>query len=170
MIQNVEIFIGIAHIAGIFVGFAALISLIRRDEIELFKLSRIRAVVTIGLLVVVGALIPIGFNLYGFNGHILWFICSLIFLSLNLLMGFLSLLNSENRETLLVQMRHSSLKGVLFWFLFELPLQASLILILLGIFPDLDNALYITALFFNLFEAIFTLVQLVYSQGSPSNN
>ena len=119
MIQNVEIFIGIAHIAGVFVGFAALISIIRRDEIELFKLSRIRAVVTIGLLVIIGALIPIGFDLYGFSGHILWFICSLIFLALNWLMGIFSLLNPENRENMRAQMRDSPLNSVFFWLLFE---------------------------------------------------
>jgi hypothetical protein len=168
LIQNVEIFIGIAHIAGVFVGFAALISIIRRDEIELFRLSRIRAVVTIGLLVVVGALIPIGFDLYGFSGHILWFICSLIFLALNWLMGIMSLLDPDNREMMIAQMRDNPLRSVLFWLLFEFPLQISLILILLGLFPDIEHALYTTALFFNLFEAIFTLVQLVYSQGSSS--
>ena len=167
MIQDAEIFIGIAHIAGVFVGFAALISIIRRDEIELFKLSHIRAVVQMGLLVIVGALIPIGFDLYGFSGHILWFICSLIFLALNWLMGILSILNPENRKAMFAQMRDSPLKSVLFWLLFEFPLQASLILIILGLFPDIEHAFYTTALFFNLFEAIFTLVQLVYSQGGP---
>ena len=170
MIQNVEIFIGIAHIAGVFVGFAALISIIRRDEIDVFRLSRIRAVVTIGLFVIIGALIPIGFDLYGFSSHILWFICSLIFLALNLLMGILSLLNPENREFMIAQIRDNPLKSFFFWLLFELPLQASLILIILGLFPDLEHALYTTALFFNLFEAVFTLVQLVYSQGGPSKS
>jgi hypothetical protein len=170
LIQNVEIFIGIAHIAGIFIGFAALISIIRRDEIEHYKLSRIRAVVQIGLMVVVGALIPIGFGLYGFSGHILWFICSLIFLALNWLMGILSILNPENREAMIAQMRINPLKSVLFWVLFEFPLQASLILIILGLFPDIEHAFYTTALFFNLFEAIYTLVQLVYSQGSSSKS
>jgi hypothetical protein len=168
LIQNVEIFIGIAHIAGIFIGFAALISIIRRDEIEHFKLSRIRAVVQIGLLVVIGALIPIGFDLYGASGHILWFICSFIFLALNWLMGLLSILNPENREAMIAQMRNSPLKSILFWLLFEFPLQASLILIIIGLFPDIEHALYTTALFFNLFEAVYTLVQLVYSQGSSS--
>ncbi len=169
MIQNVEIFIGIAHIAGVFVGFAALISIIRRDEIEVFKLSRIRGVVTIGLLVIIGAIIPIGLELYGFIGHLLWFICSLIFFFLNLIVSLLSLLNPENREQAITEIRDSKLKSVFFWLLFEFPLQAFLILIILGLFPDLEHAFYTTALFFNLLEAVFTLVQIVYSQGSPSS-
>ena len=91
MIQDFEFFIGIASIAGVFVGFAALISVTHRDAIEAFQLVRIRAVVTIGLMVIVASLIPIGLNYYGVTGHNLWFICSLVFLFLNWTMAILSL-------------------------------------------------------------------------------
>jgi hypothetical protein len=54
-----------------------------------------------------------------------------------------------------------------FWILLELPLQIPLILILLGLRPDLEPAFYLTALMFNLFEAAFVLAQLVYSEVRP---
>jgi len=169
LVLDVEIFIGIAHIAGVFVGFAALISIIRRNEVDISQLSRIRAIVTIGLIVIVAALIPIGFDRYGFTGHILWFFCSLIFLILNWVVIIFSLLNPENRKLMTTQIRGNPIINILFWLFFEVPLQASLVLTLLGLFPDLEPAFYTTALFFNLFEAIFTLVQLVYSQSGSSD-
>jgi len=69
LIQNVEIFIGIAHIAGIFVGFEALISVTHQKEV-----GRIRGIVTVGLTTIIASLIPIGLGIYGFSGHCLWFL------------------------------------------------------------------------------------------------
>jgi hypothetical protein len=169
LVQNIDFLVGIAHIAGIFVGFGALISTTRKGDVEVSQLSQVRSVVTVGLLVIVGALIPIGFDLYGFSGHILWFICSLIFFLLNWVVSILSLLHPENRELMITQMRGSPLKNVAFWLFLEVPLQASLILTIIGLYPVIEPALYTTALLFNLFEAAFALVQLVYLQGDQSN-
>jgi hypothetical protein len=168
LIENVEVFVGIAHIAGIFVGFEALISSTRKDEIGVSQLVQIRGLVTVGLGVIVAALIPIGFDLYGIKGHILWFLCSLIVLSLNWAVIILGLRNPENRELMKSQMRASPVMAVFFWLLLEVPLQVPLILTLLGLFPDLEPAFYTTSLLFNLFEAAFVLTQLVYSQVGSS--
>jgi hypothetical protein len=169
LVQNVDFFVGIAHIAGIFVGFGALISVTGKDEIEVSRLVRIRGLVTVGLGVIIAALIPIGFDLYGISGHILWFLCSLIFLILNWVVIILGLRNPENRELMINQMRASPVMAVFFWLLLEVPLQVPLILTLLGLFPNLEPAFYTTALLFNLFEAAFVLTQLVYSQVGPSS-
>ena len=69
MVQDVDLFAAIAQIAGVFVGFGALISVTRRNEIEASQLSQIRAVVTIGLVVIVASLIPVGLGRYGVTGH-----------------------------------------------------------------------------------------------------
>ena len=164
MVQNVEIFIGIAHIAGIFVGFEALISVTHRKEV-----GRIRSVVTIGLMVIIASLLPIGFDSYGISGHYLWFWCSLIFFILNLVISILSLRNPDNRVALKSQMRSNPFMTILFFLLFEIPLQVPLILAILGLFPDLEYAFYLTALLFSLFEAAFVLAQLVYVQGDQSS-
>ena len=164
MIQDFEFFIGVASIAGVFVGFGALISVTHRDAVETFQLVRIRAVVTVGLMIIVASLIPIGLNYYGITGHNLWFICSLVFLVLNWVMAILSLRNPENRAFTINWFRTKPIIAVLFFLLLELPFQVPLILILIGLYPNLELAFYTTALLLNLFEAAFILTQIVYSQ------
>lgn len=164
MFQGYDFFIGIASIAGVFVGFGALISIIRRDKVDTFQLVRIRTVVTIGLMVIVASLIPIGLSHYGITGHTLWLICTIVFLVMNWTMAILSLLNPENRAFTLDWLRNKPLIAVPFFLLLELPFMVPLILILIGLYPNLELAFYTTALLLNLFEAAFVLTQIVYSQ------
>lgn len=164
MTQEIELFVAMAEIAGIFVGFGALISVTRRSEIEAGQLGQIRAVVTIGLVVLVAALIPVGLGRYGVAGRSLWFISSLVFLLLSWGVNILSLRRAENRQLVITQARTSPLNAAFFWLLLEIPVQVPLFLAVFGVRPALDPAFYLTALLFNLFEAAFVLAQLVYSQ------
>jgi len=160
LVQNIEIFIGIAHIAGIFVGFEALISVTHQKEV-----GRIRGLITVGLTTIIASLIPVLFSSYGFSGHILWFLSSLIFFFLDWTVIILSLRNPENREGLRTEKETHPVMLVLFWLLFEVPLQIPLILTLIGLFPDLEQGFYITALLFNLFSAAYMLSQIVYTKA-----
>jgi hypothetical protein len=168
--QDIELFIAIAEIAGVFVGFGALISLTRQNMIELSQLGRLRGVVSIGLLVIVAALIPVGLSRYGVTGHDLWFVCSSIFLFLLWATTILSLRKSEYRDLLTKQTRESPLLSMFFWILLEVPINISLVLTVIGIYPDLEPAFYTTALLFHLFEAAFILVQIVNYQMKASTN
>lgn len=167
--EDVNLFITLAEIAGVFVGFGALISVTRRNEIEASQLGQIRAVVTIGLVVMVAALIPVGLDRYGVPGHTLWVISSLIFIVLIWVVIVLSLRRSENRELMITRTRANPLFAVFFWLLLEVPMQVPLVLTVLGLYPHLDPAFYITALVLNLFEAALILAQLVYSQVNPQS-
>ena len=167
MAQDVDLLIAMAEIAGIFVGFGALISVTRRSEIEASQFGLIRAVVTTGLVVLVAALLPVALGRYGVTGHDLWFICSLTFLFLNWAVIIFSLRLAENRELLILRARGNPVMAVFFWLLLEIPMQVPLILAVLGLFPSLEPAFYITALVLNLFEAAFVLAQFVYSQAIP---
>ena len=82
MTQDIELFIAIAEIAGVFVGFGALISLTRKNAIDFAQLGRLRGVVSVALVVIVAALIPVGISRYGITGHDFWLVCSFIFLFL----------------------------------------------------------------------------------------
>ncbi|UCD96981.1 MAG: hypothetical protein JSV35_02720, partial [Candidatus Bathyarchaeota archaeon] len=155
MTQDVELFIAIAEIAGVFVGFGALISLTRQNAIEFSQLGRLRGVVSIGLIVIVAALIPVGLSRYGVTDHDLWLGCSLIFLFLVWSTSILSLRKSEYRDLLTQQSRESPFTSMFFWILLEAPIHVSLILTVIGIYPDLEPAFYTTALLFHLFEAAF---------------
>jgi hypothetical protein len=165
VVLDAGLLIAIAEIAGVFVGFGALIGVTRRNEIDAAQLGRIRGIVTVGLTVMITALIPIGLNIYGITDHNLWFLSSLIFFSLNWMVIILSFRDPINRELLKKGMRTSPLISTLFWLLLEVPLQAQLVLTMLGLFPLLEPAFYTTSLLFNLFQAAFALVQLVYSQS-----
>ena len=167
MDQDVGLFLAIAEIAGVFVGFGALISFTRRSEIEATQLGQIRAVVTSGLVVIVAALLPVVLSHYGVEGHRLWFLSSLLFLLLVWAVIVLSLRRPENRQIVASETRASPAMAAFFWILLEIPIQVPLVLTVLGPFPDLEPGFYTTALVFNLFEAAFVLARLVYWQASP---
>ena len=170
MTQDVELFIAIAEIAGVFVGFGALISLTRKNAIDFPQLGRLRGVVSVGLVVIVAALIPVGISRYGITDHDFWLVCSIIFLFLVWAQILLSLRKSEYRELLTKQTLDSPIVSMFFWILLEAPIHVSLILAIIGIYPDLEPAFYTTALLFHLFEATFLLVQIVNYQMRPSTN
>jgi hypothetical protein len=166
---EIEFFIGIAHISGIFIGFEALMGAIRKDEVDASKKGLVRSVVTVGLVSIVASLIPIGISYYGISEEILWFVCSLIFLGLEWAIMIFSIRNPEDRKMLKEQMREKPVLTTLFFLVLELPLQIPLILVLTGLFStDIELALYVTALLFNLFQAAFVLGQLVYSKVSST--
>ncbi|MCB0912845.1 MAG: hypothetical protein KDB60_14630 [Propionibacteriaceae bacterium] len=166
MSQYADLFVAIAEIAGVFVGFAALIGVARRGDVTTAQLGQIRAVVSLGLVVVVAALVPVGLGLYGLPDRALWTISGLIFLALVWTVIILSLRARENRQLVVSQARTSPVAAAFFWVLLELPIQVPLLLAILGIFPGLGPAFYLTALAFNLFEAAFVLALLVYAQVS----
>lgn len=167
MTDDLGLFVAIAEIAGVFVGFGALISVTRRSEIEAEQLGAIRAVVTIGLVVVVAALVPVALGHYGLAGQALWSLASLVFLVLSWAVIGLSLRAPENRRLILSRARGRPVASAFFWLALEVPTQAPLVVAVLGFFPDLGLALYVTALAFNLFQAAFVLAQFVYAQGGP---
>lgn len=161
--DDVVLFVTLAEIAGVFVGFAALISVTRRSEIDTSQLGQIRAVVTIGLMVVVAALIPVWLGAYQVTGHPLWVVASLIYLVLNWAVIYLALRRPENRRLAAAQARTTPVMAAFFWLL-EIPIQVPLLLVVFDVNRELDAAFYLTALVFHLFEAALVLAQLVYAQ------
>jgi hypothetical protein len=170
MIEDLELLLVIAEITGIFVGFGALISLSRPKDVDDLQVLQIRAVVTIGLMVFVVALLPVLLNRYGVEGHTLWFVCGLIFLVLNWAIAIQGFREPESRSMVVTQARVQPLRSMFFWLLLEVLMQVPLYLILLGVFPDLEPVLYTTSLLFNLFEGVYVLAQVVYGHTPTSDN
>ncbi|MGD2059759.1 MAG: hypothetical protein PVF87_02740 [Acidimicrobiia bacterium] len=163
MLEDLASFITIAEIAGVFVGFAALISVTRRSEIEAAHLAQIQAVVSIGLMVVVAALVPVALGAYNIDDHGLWVTSSLVYLVLNWGVILIALRRPQNRQLATAQAASSPITTTLFWLL-ELAIQVPLLLAVFGVNRELDIAFYLTALVVHLFEAAFILAQLVYAQ------
>lgn len=161
--ERFDLFLGIAEIAGVFVGFGSLIRVTSRPDMTATQLGQIRAVVTTGLTVIVAGLIPIGLHHYGLTGHLLWSLSSLVFLLMSWAAILLSLRRQELRELAISQVRTRPIQAGFFWILLELPIQLPLLLTVLRLRPGLEPAFYLTALAFSLFEAAFVLTQFVYS-------
>jgi|GEM_PF-1295724 len=164
MSADAALFVAIAEIAGVFVGFAALISVTGRDEILPAQLAQVRAVVTIGLVVIVAALVPVALAAYGLDPTVLWRVSAALFLVLVWVVIVLSLRRPENRSSARTQARQNPGLAVVFWGVLEVAIQVPLVLAVLGVLPDLAQAFYATALVVHLFEAAFVLGQFVYAR------
>lgn len=166
---NVELFVGLAGIAGVFVGFGALISFSRPTEMADRQLVQIRAVVAIGLLAMLASLVPIGLNSLGLEGRSLWVVSSVSFLVMLWTVGVRGLLREENRAQFAAWNRDRPVVFRSFWLLIELPMHVLLILVILPVLQDLDQGLYTVAILLQLAEGASVLTQLVYSvPATPS--
>jgi hypothetical protein len=80
--QDVDLFLSLAEIAGVFVGFGALISVRSGGPSDAHEITYIRWVVSIAIWVVIAALAPVIVSRYDITGHELWMACSLVALVL----------------------------------------------------------------------------------------
>jgi hypothetical protein len=166
MSHDTDFLIALAEIAGVFVGFGALISVTDRGPIDPARRGQVRTVVLIGLVVMVAALFPVGLSRYGLADADLWWWSSLAFFALIWTAILLAIQNRQHREEALSQLRKNPVSGVAFWLFLEVPVQVPLVLALLGLYPGLEPAFYATAVVLNLFEAAFVLAQLVFARAS----
>ena len=165
--QDADLLVQLAGIAGVFVGFGALISVRSGGASDAHEVTYIRWVVSSAIWVVVVALAPVIISRYGVTGHGLWLVCSLLGLVLYFGAWIVNLRTPEMREDVAAMSRATRLReqaanSVLFF-----PLIAALILVALGLFPDQEPALYLTAVVLGLFLTAATLLYLVFSQRRP---
>ena len=157
----------LAEIAGVFVGFGALISTTHQGKGKDAEHWYIRGVVSIGLMAVVAALVPAAISRYGLSGHALWLLSALIFLVLNWGAMLVYQRRPEHQALWAATSRAQRLRFMSYSLLLEGGLEIALILVVLGPLPDQEPALYITAVLLLLFQAAVLLTQLVYVQARP---
>ncbi len=164
--ENTELLIHLAEIAGVFVGFGALIS-IRNEATRDEEVMMIRQVVLFGILVVVVALTPVMISSFGVTGHGLWVTSTVVFLAFWWGSSMLNRWDTERTRALATVTRRARVRmetpAVPIW----LSMNVALILILTGSFPDHEPALYVTAVTLNLFITAGSLLYLVYLQRRP---
>jgi len=165
--QDADLLLSLAGIAGVFVGFGALISTRGDGAGDVYVVSYIRGVVGMGLMVVVAAIAPVVISRYEIGGHELWLLSSLLYLVLFWAMILVTGRNPEHDALLAAFARAVRVRQMLISALLLVSVSIVLILVVLGLFPDLEPALYLTAVTFVLFYAAFALLQLVMSQGRP---
>jgi len=165
--QDTDLFLSLAEIAGVFVGFGALISVRSGGPSEAHEVSYIRWVVSAAIWVVVAALAPVIVSRYGISGHEIWAACSLLALLLFLGLGIVNRRTPEMREDVAAMPRAMMVREMAANSLFIFPMIAALVLVVLGLFPDQEPALYLTAVALGLFGDALVLLYLVFSQRSP---
>jgi hypothetical protein len=166
--QDAEVLLALAGIAGVFVGFGALISVRSEGTGGIYELTYVRGVVWKGLLVVVAAVFPVMLERYGITDHALWGPSSLLVIVLYWAMILVNNLMSEHRAVLAAARRRTLIATVaITTLLFDIPLNGALILVILGALPEQEPALYVTAVAIVLLEAAFDLLSFVYSQNRP---
>jgi hypothetical protein len=164
---DIELFVHFAEIAGVFVGFGALIGLRSAQVSDVHDVVYMRAVLGVGVWVVIAALVPIPVSRYGVQGHPLWLSCALLAVALWAGVGVGLNLTAESRV-----INHSPEPVDRLFPVVGLPLHivtvSSLLLILLGVGPGIDEALYITSLTGGVVFAGYTLLACVLSQRHES--
>jgi len=166
--QDADLLVALAGIAGVFVGFGALISIRGGGATEPHEVAYVRMVVWMGLMVIVTSLVPVVISRYGLTGHALWLPCSLLFVVLFWGMNLVNeRIDAERRSIVagigLKARIRLEVPAAFLW----VPMHIALILVVLGLFPDLESALYVTAVVSFLFMDGLILLYLVHSQGRP---
>lgn len=166
--EHGELLIHLAGISGVFVGFGALISIRGEGTRDAYEIALIRMIVWFGIMVVVVALTPVVIAGFDVDGHGLWVASALVFLVL--WWGGTAVMERLNpeRTRYLASISPSrririELPSVPLW----LAMHVALALILLGLLPDHEAALYVVAVTLLLLIDAMLLLLLVYQQGRP---
>jgi hypothetical protein len=171
--QDTDLFLSLAEIAGVFVGFGALISVRSAGASSASEVTGIRWVMSNAIWVVIAALAPVIISRYDITGHDLWMACSLVAL---VLFAVMITVNGRAPENLaeIGAIRAAAPRvavvaltyGSTIW-LPTASLVLALALLVLGLVPDQEQALYLTAVGLGLFMGAIGLFALVFSQGRP---
>jgi hypothetical protein len=162
--QDTDLLPSLAEIAGVFVGFAALIGVRSGGATEAHEVVFIGWTVTAGVWVVIAALAPVIISRYGVTGHELWLVCSLPALALYLGLWISNERTTEARELGVAYSLAQMVATMACFLTLSVPAIAALVLIVLGLFPDQEPALNLTAVGLVLSLGALTLLLLVVSR------
>jgi hypothetical protein len=167
---NTETLLALAEICASFVGFAALVSVLRRgsDRVAdaLHDLLRLRLVISSSVAGVAAALIPLGVAGYGMEPELAWRISAVAFLVLDN-----GIIASFIRAYRPVEGTFEPDRLAVWVFMsLEVIEQLSLVAVLLGFSFGNGGALYVTALIANICQAGFIFVRFVGSTFHHDNH
>jgi hypothetical protein len=171
--QDTELFLSLAEIAGVFVGFGALIAVRSGGPSEPLEVTPMRGVVAMGMLAVVAALAPVTLGRYDLAHHQVWALSSGL-----ALVGFLGVVvfnvrTPEGKAAYAISAAEARLTpgevaASAAYVLYMIAVVLVPIVIILGVAPDLEAALYLTYVVLILLGAGWTLLWLVFMQRRPA--
>ncbi len=156
---DLNVYLALAEIAGVFVGFGALIGVAGMGSGR--QLNDLPALVTIGLLVIFAALLPVGLSYYSINADWFWRVCAIALLITVWCSAIVMASNRRLRARTTTTVKKSPLFAVALTS-FELCIQGPLILCAFAVWVDLAEAFYMTAILVNLLQASMFMVKLVF--------
>jgi len=165
--QDADLFGQLAGIAGVFVGFGALISVRSGGASSAHEVAYIRSMVSVAVWVAIAALAPVTLGRYGVAGHDLWFASSLLALLLLLPVYAVNARTPEMRQEFAAVPRATLMREGAADALLLVGVVGSLILVALGLVPGQEAALYLTAVDLGLLATAVTLLFLVFLQPRP---
>jgi hypothetical protein len=173
-VQDADLFVGLAGIAGVFVGFAALITVRSGGPSDPLEIAPMRVMVSMAMLTIVAALAPVTLVRYDLTDHQVWVLSSALILIGWLLIFVASARTPEYRASWATSMAESRLSpgdvaGGIAYGLYMIVALVVPIIIMLGVAPDLEAALYFTVVVLILLGTGATLLGLVFMQRGPAS-
>lgn len=160
-----SLFLAVAQIAGIFVGFGGIIGTLGDFHARTEAAKLLQSVVSMSLSAMTAALIPATLIQFQPDPEMLWQLSAGIYILLIWIGGTLVVMfNPEFRDWFRAHVRRAPLFALLFWFGLEVPIQVSLFLALLDVAPQWSQGFYVTALMFNLFQAAVLLTRFLFEK------
>lgn len=160
--------IHIAEIAGVFVGFGALIAVRGGGASDAFEIAWMRGVVSLGLVAVFAALAPAIISRYGLTEHEVLALSSILalvglggFTAINWVTPEARVADERIRRSILVV-------RLVFWVPWMIFILLAPIVIVLGMAPDLEEALYTTVVALFLLWSAVALLWLVFRGRAPA--
>jgi len=163
--QDADLFLELAAIAGVFVGFGALIAVRSGGASDAFEVLFMRGVVLMGALTIVNALAPVTFARYPLTDHEVWALSSVVVLA-GLVGSTVILSRTAGGVDLELPSRIAAVSRVV-WVLWMIAILLAPIVILLGLAPDVEAALYFTTVVLILVWDAYILLQLVFRPRRP---
>ena len=169
--QDADLFLEVAAIAGVFVGFGALIAVRSGGASGAFEVGYMRSVVSIGALTIAAALAPVTVARYDLTDHEVWALSSAIVLVGYVVFIAVNARTPEYRANWVGEIdarrRGSRWLTGAYWVVYAAvvsPMVLLPIIIVLGLVPELEAALYFTNVVLILGAATTVLLGLVYAQ------
>jgi hypothetical protein len=165
--QDADLFLELAAIAGVFVGFGALIAVRSGGAFEPQEVSATRAVVMSGLMAVWAALGPVTLGRYDLTEHQVWSLSSALVLVSFVAAVIVQTRSPEYRamvETVRPRVGVAGIVGTAAWVLMFGGATLAMVSVMLGLLPDQEAALYFTVVVVVLLNAAWALLTLVYAQ------
>ena len=168
--QDADLFIALAEIAGVFVGFGALISVRSGGASDAFEVSYMRGVVSFGLLSIVAALAPVTLGRYDLAEHQVWALSSVVVLAGLIAALILNASTPEFWDETAAPPRSRWLLVLAVVGVAVLMLAAALapIVIILDLAPGAEAALFFTAVVVILLFDALQLLQMVFRRRQPA--